>query len=330
MLQNEKELNRRMLQSDMDFWYSNVSDVTYKTIFLPLSPEDALTLIHMYQSKMAGDTPKQIHIDRLMVIESQIEEKMKELYDGQENVGVFTKLASRSPKDATNRIEIKYRILRELLEKKAAEKGTNHLEPNEIIICVFQAHISSFRLYTGKEVLETLLSSDRVITDELPLVLEHKDEVWKEQIVLRKWCDVAIQFEFRGFVYGNKLTGLCQYYDEVCYMDLVENKEKIKDLVLEFFEEVKERIPIEPKEYVLDFLVDMKEEKVLIVEINPFGKPDGMGTGTVMFDLKKEHDYAVLFGEAEFEFRIETEPLTLEKYQNMLGRDIKNITQDYE
>jgi len=75
----------------------------------------------------------------------------------------------------------------------------------------------------------------------------------------------------------------------------------------------------------LDFLVDINKKKVYIVEINPFGKPDGMGTGTVMFDLKNPHDYTVLFGESEFEFRIETEPLKLEKYQKMLSPDIKNI-----
>ena len=44
------------------------------------------------------------------------------------------------------------------------------------------------------------------------------------------------------------------------------------------------------------------------IELNPFGKPDGMGTGTLLFDKSKASDLAVLFGEEPFEFRVVTAP----------------------
>jgi hypothetical protein len=44
--------------------------------------------------------------------------------------------------------------------------------------------------------------------------------------------------------------------------------------------------------------------------LNPFGKPNGLGTGTVLFDNSNEHDLSILFGDSSFEFRIETKPYT--------------------
>jgi len=155
------------------------------------------------------------------------------------------------------------------------------------VCCIYQSHIESLKLSTAQEVIETLLASDRVVRDELPLALEHSKRIWKENIVIRQWCSIPIQFELRGFVFDNKLSGLCQYYDEVYYPELFTNKDLIVKIVLDFFDSVKNVIPITPKEYILDIIVDLQNKKALIVEINPFGKPDGMGTGTVMFNLKK-------------------------------------------
>jgi hypothetical protein len=57
-------------------------------------------------------------------------------------------------------------------------------------------------------------------------------------VVLRKWQSIPIQYELRGFIFNDKLAALCQYYDEVVYPDLVENREEIVSLALEFFEKV--------------------------------------------------------------------------------------------
>jgi len=195
--------------------------------------------------------------------------------------------------------------------------------------CIFQAHISSLKLSNAHEVLETLLSSDRVMNDEIPLALEHSKRIWQENIVIRQWCPIPILYELRGFVYNNTLTGLCQYYDEVFYPELLEHKDLIQKIVLDFFDSVKNLIPINPKEYVLDVIVDLNHQKALIVEINPFGKPDGMGTGTVMFNLNNGTDADILFGIKPFEFRIETEPLSDEKFGNMISSEWKDVIKGF-
>ena len=43
-------------------------------------------------------------------------------------------------------------------------------------------------------------------------------------------------------------------------------------------------IPVDPPEYVIDFGV--VDDRAYVIELNPFGRPNGCGTGTVLFDNK--------------------------------------------
>jgi hypothetical protein len=56
----------------------------------------------------------------------------------------------------------------------------------------------------------------------------------------------------------------------------------------------------------MDFAFDMANDRVYVIEINPFGEYDGMGTSTCMFNKKKKEDADILFGRSKFEFRVET------------------------
>lgn len=48
VVEREKELNRRLLEADMDSWYSALSEYTYPTVFLPLSVVEAEAMIRKY------------------------------------------------------------------------------------------------------------------------------------------------------------------------------------------------------------------------------------------------------------------------------------------
>jgi hypothetical protein len=309
---NEKEMNRRMRESDVDFWYDSIKELTYETIFIPITPNEARAMAAHYKARL-DETPLAPEFQQSLDLVQQRVAQGMEIFGSD---GVFVKLASRSPKDATNRSAAASKVLKILLEER--EKTGKKPTPDEIINIVFQAHISSFRLFTAKEVMETLLHSNRVITDEIPLVLDHLNE-WKEQIVLRRWTDVPVWFEMRGFVFDGKLTSLTQYYNEVICQEVIDNKDKIEKLVRDISEIIIDKIPITPREYCIDFLVDLKNSKVMVVEINPFGKPDGMGTGCVLFDPEKSDDYNVLFGISPFEFRIETEPTCVNDFELMVA-----------
>ena len=248
-LEHELEMNRRMREADMDSWYPSLSDVTYPTLYIPLSVREAECMIDAHRSIQQGTERSESVNEVLSELIEKVDEKIVELnaLGDKGDVGVFAKLASRSPKDATNRFDVKCRLIKDYLDKAKDKSGKDQLSKNEIVKWIYQAHISSFRLYSGAEVIETLLHSYRVVMDELVLVLEHKEKVWKEQIFLRQWWDVPIHFEFRGFIYGNELTALCQYYDGVYYEDVIHQEETIEKLIKDFFEEIKDRVPIEPE-----------------------------------------------------------------------------------
>lgn len=41
----EKELNRRMLEADMDSWYEALKDHTYESSFIPITIEEAEMMV---------------------------------------------------------------------------------------------------------------------------------------------------------------------------------------------------------------------------------------------------------------------------------------------
>lgn len=80
-------------------------------------------------------------------------------------------------------------------------------------------------------------------------------------------------------------------------------KATVRRLIEDLFSRIKDKIPLE--DYVLDLMVDFEQGKALVIELNPFGKPDGMGTGTGLFNRENKADLDILFGSAkEFELRI--------------------------
>jgi hypothetical protein len=90
------------------------------------------------------------------------------------------------------------------------------------------ASVQCLRARSAAEVVEMFLTSDRVCEDDIPLALEHA-HAWSQHIVLREWVDVPPQFEFRGFVYGDRLTALSQYFNNGFFPEVVEQR----DLVLQ-------------------------------------------------------------------------------------------------
>jgi hypothetical protein len=72
---------------------------------------------------------------------------------------------------------------------------------------------------------------------------------------------------------------------------LIGYQSKIESRVLAFFDEIKDKVPLSPKEYVslkhitmclteisvecvevVDFAVDLRNDKIYVIELNPFGR----------------------------------------------------------
>ena len=98
---------------------------------------------------------------------------------------------------------------------------------------------------------------------------------------------------------GNKLTAVSQYFSGAYFPELPPLKERLLSLLEEFFESIRDLVGLDPSDYVLDLAVDPSLSRVFVIEINPFGPPDGMGTGTPLFSLSNPNDRAILFGEIQ-------------------------------
>lgn len=327
----EKAQNERLRAVDLESWYARLAEFTFRTQFVAFSPDEARAMMAAYRARLAadraGESPPDIlsgttaqalcgtaHAAALSASDGALLEALEtrvqaglDALPGADG-GVFAKLSSRSPKDS--RVCEAAALARIQAELGARLASGCTVDSNDVAVTVMGAAIASLRVRGARGVLQALVTSDRVCEDDLPLALSFVQR-WSQHIVLREWIEIPTWCELRAFVFGGRLTGLQQYFKGAFFPELVAARERVVTLVQAAFATFGGLVGLEPAEYVLDLAVDMARERVWIIELNPFGKPDGLGTGTGLFSLADPHDAAVLFGEAPFEFRLEEAPSTV-------------------
>jgi hypothetical protein len=299
----EAAQNARLRAVDIEAWYEALKDVTFRTEFVELSIEEARALVETYwtwKRSGADDGPLPPLLEAL---EKRVAAAMEAL---ESPCGVFVKLSSRSPKDSRLCQGRALGLVQERLRARRAAGLT--VDENDVTIAIMAASMEALRLESARAVLVCLLTSDRVCEDDLPLALSFPAR-WSQHLCLREWVTIAPSAELRAFVVGGRLTALTQYYVPVHFAELALQRARVVELVEALFASLAPRCPVHPPEYSMDVAVDVAGGRARVVELNPFGKPDGLGTGTVLFDVRVPHDAAVLFGEAPFEFRIQEQPL---------------------
>jgi hypothetical protein len=318
-VQLETKQNARLRAVDVESWYDNIPEHTFPTVFIPLTPDDATAIRRQYYCKQqesttvtaAGIAAKsalaamsaETMTSTLATLQGKVQAAIVKL--GWEANGVFAKLSSRSPKDSVYCLQRAVAIVKNKLIRQHTI-SPDSVDDNAIVIAIMGASIECLKLNTAEEVLNCFTTSDRVCCDDIPLALSFASKTWSQHLVIRKWVSIPTQNEFRGFVYNGQLTAVSQYYNDAYFPELEAKKAQIEALLRACFEDMKDRVGVEPREYSIDFAVDLEHQKAYIIELNPFGKPDGLGTGTVLFDNKKQADLDVLFGVKPFEFRTDS------------------------
>lgn len=97
------------------------------------------------------------------------------------------------------------------------------------------------------------------------------------------------------------MTACSQYYAGTYVPELAKNKDKVAQRILDFFEKTKNLISIQ--EYVVDYALDPKSDKIWIIEVN---NPPPVA-GQALFDWDNEKDRKTIM-EGPFEFRILEKP----------------------
>ncbi|CAM9440982.1 unnamed protein product, partial [Ectocarpus fasciculatus] len=98
-------------------------------------------------------------------------------------------------------------------------------------------------------------------------------------LVIRKWANMFPSMEFRCFISGSNMIGICQKDVSTFYPFLSGDCLRIQDVILDFFEEsIKEKLPT--PSIVMDVYVD-KQDRVWIVGFSAFG--DTTETDALLF-----------------------------------------------
>jgi len=135
------------------------------------------------------------------------------------------------------------------------------------------------RVHSGKEAFEVLLFKSVRTRYDVENSLNYRD-IWRNSIIVRKWIDIEIDMEFRGFVHNKELTALCQYSHDLYFPDLEEKMPDIVDRIEKFFDQVKDIIPY--NDFVIDFLF---LDKIYIIELNPLDAYSGPALFNYKVDL---------------------------------------------
>jgi len=156
---------------------------------------------------------------------------------------VFIKASSRSAKDAPTSNQRLGEVYAGLLANSPEQSDNAKLR------CMLMAGLEMLKAYSASDALSLFLCSERIYQDML-LALE-RPERWAESFAVRRWVDISVGMEFRGFVKSGKLTALSQYNHLCFFPELVEQQAEIEGKVRGFFDEsIRERLAPTFQEYV--------------------------------------------------------------------------------
>jgi len=289
-------------------WYPWIADLTFQTIFLPLTVAEAKAIIRHTKLSVKDETCKygkrficdekteSIIRNDISKIEFKIDQEIQCI--GGTETGVFVRLSSRSPKDSVqqNLYDIYLKEKKLLLEEGYSDN------PVSSKIAFTRANVRCLRVYSASEALQLFLNSNRVHED-LQMMLKLttlSDNDVITQVVVRKWEPILPEFEFRGFVFNRKLTAFTQYYKSTFVPRMCEMASELESRIFQFFENTQNFIPERVLDYVVDYAIDPHSDKIWIVEINT---PPPVA-GQALFDWENKEDHEILTGQKPFEFRI--------------------------
>jgi hypothetical protein len=305
-------------------WYHLISDLTFPSWFIPLSADEAHTLLSMIKTQVAKKPiPDDLAVtfaqftDRLMLEFARVQS------EAPPGSRFFARLGSRSPKDAVPDGALSMQRFADLLfarytieydklpsspsraDRELWMSGPSHGIDFQIIE---EITIAALSIQSISELIELFLKSIRVHQD----LRADKDMQAQTEIVLRQWDPrIESHLEFRSFVCRGELTGLTQYDDRNYFEDVFENKELILDTIRTLFETgVKPAMAsssFPENSYVADYAIIFQKSdgkivgaEAVMIELNRFN----FQTGAALFEWHR--DLEVLIGVKPFEFRIRT------------------------
>jgi hypothetical protein len=277
---------------NIEYWYPILKDYTFHTVFLDITQPQASALMAKQDLKYNPF----IHDQHLETVAQNINDLVSNTHPSGHN-GLFVRLSTRSPKDAslknTSTVE---QLLRRQIKKN---KYANENQQTRMLVHAFH---KALRVQNGTQAVGIITCSKRSYHDLLIRILQtDKNEEFNMKLAIRDWVKIKPGMEFRGFCTNGQLNALSVYFVACYNEEIKKNKDKLLAQMQTLFQEVAPLLTHIP-EYVIDFALQA-DGKMAIVELNHFAKTTGAG----LFNWKT--DEALLRGEKEFDFRIIEEPV---------------------
>lgn len=210
----------------------------------------------------------------------------------------FIRLSTRSPKDSALTSSVTKRLLVDLINKSAYDKDSEEAQTEDIIFFT-RALGHALQIRSADDAMALLFRSQRTFGDLMNAELFLGDD-FEMNVILRRWVDIYPEWEFRAFVYQNQITS-CTQYNPHCYVpEMAKNKDKVQELILAKWNEVKGDIP--RSSYTIDFVLEPSLQQVWVVEVNHL--PPVAGTGMFDWDVKADRE---IIEHGPFELRVRTE-----------------------
>jgi hypothetical protein len=197
--------------------------------------------------------------------------------------GAFVRMNTRSPKDGALLRGLALQLIKEAIEASPQEDPDSLECAAADGIIYWSCTSRACRVRSGEEAIELLSSSNRVQADLSLGFLAHGQSL---PVVIREWEDIHPEYEFRVFVVHNQVTAITQYHAALYVREMVENKERVIELILLEFEAVKGKLRAPGDTYTIDFVICPDFSRARVIEVN---NPPPVA-GTALFNWEDEND----------------------------------------
>lgn len=303
--EQEQKIREIFFDTGVENWLPLLGELSFRSASIELSRASCEEI----SKRCVSDEEKH-------ALETAIDERMAE--KGWDRV--FVKLSTRSPKDSPV-------ILSKAAKTYKQRGGTEIPDLLQRVTLLAQAVQESFSVRSGREAVELLLTSERVVEDlEYALQAPHFEKLGLH-IVIREWEGaVPISNEFRGIVWDCKMNALGQYFHPLVFPDTLKQKEQIEADIRAVHHKLRPLLTENGfKHYIIDFAW-LAPGKVKIIELNPF---DGVvlgcfpgSTGLFLWDSQSDKKTIT---QGPFEFRMRTTELPEHELKDRLERKWKGI-----
>lgn len=312
---------------DFEKWYGKLASFSFYSELVSITPEVARSMVNYYQERFIGRARlNEEDVKNLLGLRNEIRERMDQMLTDGHSREVFVRMSNRSPKDGTPLLTGRESSLSRCLK---ILNDPEFSTPNDKIAAICDLQMEFLKCTDADQVLNLLLTSERVYTD-LSLALDchqlDSNDEWSTNVILREWEPGLRQdSEFRVFVHDGRVTAVSQYnpycrYDSLTKIANSQAEIELKEAINNFVKNVVARIGMR------DFIIDLAliGRTIKVIELNPFQT----STGGCMFSWRDDGE--ILAGNnPDIAFRVrEKDGEQLDQLVNTIVRNEEELAKE--